>query len=76
MAAADSNLLVLGRGVRRCREAAGLSQEELAARAGLHRNYVGLVERGERNASAKTLIALAETLSISPAEFWQGFANR
>ena len=71
--AIDSNLLVLGRGLRRCRERAAVSQEELAARAGLHRNYVGLLERGERNASAKTLIALAMALGVSPGQLWSEF---
>ncbi len=69
----DSDLLLLGRGIRRCRERVGLSQEELAGRAGLHRNYVGLVERGERNATVKTLLALARTLGVSPGEFWADF---
>jgi transcriptional regulator with XRE-family HTH domain len=71
--AADSQLLLLGRGIRRCRERAGLSQEELAGRAGLHRNYVGLLERGERNATVKTLVALAQTMSVSPQDFWSEF---
>lgn len=66
----DSDLLALGRGIRRCRERVGISQEELAGRAGLHRNYVGLLERGERNAKVTTILKLARTLHVSPAEFW------
>jgi transcriptional regulator with XRE-family HTH domain len=67
----DEDLVGLGRKVRLCRKGAGMSQEELAERAGVHRNYIGLVERGERNASAKTLFDLARALSVSPAEFFQ-----
>jgi transcriptional regulator with XRE-family HTH domain len=55
------------------RAAAGLSQEELAERAGLSRNYVGLVERGERNASAIALIAISRALGAKPADLWSGF---
>ena len=74
--AADSDLLTLGRGIRRCREQTGISQEELADRAGLHRNYIGLLERGERNASAKTLVAIAMSLGVLPAALWSEFGAR
>jgi transcriptional regulator with XRE-family HTH domain len=66
-------LVALGRGLRACRVASGLSQEELAARAGLHRNYVGLLQRGERNPSAKALIQLARALEAHPARIWDRF---
>jgi transcriptional regulator with XRE-family HTH domain len=72
---ADPDLIKLGRGVRRCRKRVGLSQEELAERAGLHRNYVGLVERGERNATAAALLALARALQVPPAELWAEFST-
>lgn len=52
----------------------GISQEELAHRAGLHRNYIGLLERGERNAAAKTLVVIARSLGVLPTELWSEFS--
>lgn len=52
----------LGKNIRRIREAKGLSQEELAFRAGLHRTYVSGVERGVRNPTVVILARLARAL--------------
>ena len=59
-------LLQFGTKVRRQREALGLSQEEFAHRAGLHRTYIGGVERGERNVGLLNVFALAEALEVAP----------
>jgi transcriptional regulator with XRE-family HTH domain len=50
--------------LRSARLAHGLSQEELAARAGLHRNYIGSVERNEKNISIDSMERLARVLGV------------
>jgi transcriptional regulator with XRE-family HTH domain len=64
----SDDLKALGREIRRHRKQAKLSQEQLAERAGLHRNYVGYLERGERNPAATTLFQIARALGIGLAE--------
>jgi transcriptional regulator with XRE-family HTH domain len=54
-----------GDAVRRLRQRKGWSQEELADRAGLHRTYVGGIERGERNVSLVNIGRLARALETS-----------
>jgi transcriptional regulator with XRE-family HTH domain len=62
-----------GSTLRKLREDRGYSQEELAERAELHRNYVGGVERGERNVGLENIVKLAKALSVSPREFFVEF---
>lgn len=59
---------LVGRNLKRFREASGLSQEALAFECGLHRTYVSGVERGVRNPTVEVLAKLAEPLGIQP---WQ-----
>jgi len=57
-----------GKAVRELREGKGLSQEALGFETRLHRTYIGMLERGERSASLRTLFALARGLSVRPHE--------
>ena len=59
--------------MRELRLGAGISQEELAARANLHRNYVSSVERGLRDVGVSALQRMAAALGISLAEFFKPF---
>ncbi len=63
-----------GENLVRCRKQAGLSQEQLGLRAGLHRTEIGLLERGERIPRIDTLLKLTAALSIAPAELLEGIA--
>jgi transcriptional regulator with XRE-family HTH domain len=62
----------MGANLRRERRRAGMTQEELATRAALHRTAIGLLEQGHRMPRADTLLQLAGALSISPAAFFHG----
>ncbi|OUJ14893.1 hypothetical protein HK27_12645 [Acetobacter orientalis] len=55
----------LAENIRRLRNARNLSQEKLADICGLHRTYVGSVERGERNITLSSLEILAKALDVS-----------
>ncbi|MFN8476064.1 MAG: helix-turn-helix transcriptional regulator [Anaerolineae bacterium] len=65
-------LAQFGANVRQYRLARGLSQEELASLAGLHRTYVGGIERGEQNVSLLNILRLAVALQVSPSKLFEG----
>lgn len=58
----------LGRNLRSYREVRGLSQEAFAGVLGLHRTYMGGIERGERNLTLKSVERLAGRLGIPPLD--------
>jgi transcriptional regulator with XRE-family HTH domain len=60
--------VALGQAIRHLRVAAGLSQQGLADRSGMHRTYVGGIERGERNVSLRNLLKLASALDVRTSE--------
>jgi transcriptional regulator with XRE-family HTH domain len=65
-----SELLNFGKKVQQIRKSRNFSQEELAERCGLHRTYIGGVERGERNIALINIIKIAEALEISPRDLF------
>ncbi|NHC36896.1 helix-turn-helix domain-containing protein [Scytonema millei] len=60
----------LGRLIRRLRLEEGLSQEEFAERCGLHRTYIGFIERGEKTITIETASKLAQALGLSLAQLF------
>ena len=63
-------LIDFGNRVRKERMKLGWSQEELAERAGVHRTYIGMIERAEKNATLESIEKIAKALKISIAEFF------
>lgn len=57
---------IVGRNLRAFREARGLSQEAFAEVLGIHRTYMGGIERGERNLTLKNVERIAERIKLAP----------
>lgn len=68
--AADPQLALLGKQLRKLRKARGFSQEAFAWEVGLARSYYGGVERGDRNIAALNLIRIAKTLEVEVGDLF------
>jgi transcriptional regulator with XRE-family HTH domain len=62
---------LVARNLRRLRQEGGLSQEELADRAGLNRNYIGMIEREENSPTVDALDQISNALGIDPVTLFQ-----
>jgi transcriptional regulator with XRE-family HTH domain len=67
----DEVLILFGKKVRELRTNQKLSQVALAEKCGLHANYIGMVERGERNPSLINVDKLAKALKVSLPELFE-----
>ena len=65
-------LRILGQRIRDLRRAQGFSQEAFADKCGVHRTFMGTIERGESNLSFSNLLKVASTLGISLAVLLEG----
>ena len=61
-------LEVIGKKLKKAREGVNLSQEKLAEKTKLHRTYIGMVERGERNPTIGTLYRIVKALETTSQE--------
>lgn len=67
-----SQLLVhFGEVIRDLRKDKELSQEELADKAGLHRTYIGMIERGEKNITLENISKISKALQVSISELFK-----
>ena len=64
-------LIKFGQKVREERARLVLSQEALAGRAGVHRTYIGMIERAEKNITLENIEKIAKALKIRIADFFQ-----
>ena len=67
-------LVSFGEVVRNARKAKGLSQEELAEKAGLHRTYIGMIERGEKNLTLSNIFKIAQALETPMSELFNNLS--
>jgi transcriptional regulator with XRE-family HTH domain len=62
----DKLSAIVGNNIKKYRKTLNISQEELAEKAGLHRTYIGGIERGERNITLDSLQVIATALNVAP----------
>lgn len=67
----ENNLKIFGLRIRDLRKKSGLTQSELAERIGLSTNFIGMVERGERNTSVDKIFKRAKAFDIKLAQFFE-----
>jgi transcriptional regulator with XRE-family HTH domain len=65
-------LIELGNRIRQLRKLENISQEELADRTGLHRTYIGMIERAEKNITLINIEKLAIGLNVALIDFFNG----
>lgn len=68
MPSKEKILIKFGEKVRELRKLKGLSQEQLAYKADLHRTYIGMIERAEKNITLINIEKIAIALNVEPAE--------
>lgn len=69
----DNQILkMFGENIREIRLAKQISQEKLGQLTGLHRTYIGCIERGERNLSLKNIVKISRALNEKPDAFFRG----
>jgi transcriptional regulator with XRE-family HTH domain len=71
----DEILRLFGERLRQIRTERNLSQERLAELAGLDRNYIGQIERAERNVALVNIIRIAKALEIEPQTLFASFTR-
>lgn len=71
----DAVLLAFGMAVRSRRVALGISQEELALRAGLARSYITEIEHGTRNLALRNIARIARALQVDLSELFQDIGS-
>ena len=68
----ESIVELFGRNVQKVRKARGLSQEKLAETAGVHRTYVGMIERAEKNITICNMKKIADALNVKISDLLEG----
>ncbi len=68
-----NNLKKFGHRLKELREKSNFTQAQLAEQVGLSTNFVGMVERGDRNTTIDKMFILITALNISPSEFFENF---
>ncbi len=67
----DEIILIVGKRIRNYRLQLGLSQEQLAEKAGCHASYIGQIERGEKNATLESIHKIAVALHVSLSSLFE-----